>query len=343
MKKQKFFTGMREYIKNAGMKTTPRRFFSADSFWNQPLPRDVVIDARNEQYLKCLATEPTGGVHINASQFTIPVYSVDATTPRRRIRQRATTPEQQAKAVNQRREFRHGPGFGPEIPIPDGAVPDPAGDHHAAFVDWERGIAWDVWGANKLPDGTWESYTGMTYSIDGPGVFRTEDFPVETGDSIHYYGPSRAAGVPAIAGLAMYHEIVAGRIEHKLAFAARHNAYQEFCFPATWTDGRFPGGLPEGAVVQLDPDLDLRKFDLNPGARVIARALQEYGMVNTDGAAGTVVYAEGIYWDATRSWDGWFDENELKRIPIEYFRVVQLPSVIARGDGRKGLKLALPW
>jgi hypothetical protein len=323
--------------------TQRRRFFSADSFWNRPIPRDARTDARNEQYLKCLATEPTGGVHINASKFTIPVYDVDARTPLRRIRQKATTPEQQAKAVNARREFRHGPGFGPDVPIPDGAVPDPAGDHHAAFVDWERGMAWDVWGGEKLPDGAWESWTGMTYSIDGPGVFRIEDLPAELGDSIHYHGPSRAAGVPAIAGLAMHHEVVAGRIEHKLAMAARHNAYQEFCFPATWTDGRFPGGLPEGAVVQLDPDLDLGPFDLKPGARTIARALQEYGMVNVDGAAGTVVYAEGIYHDPSKSWDGWFDEQELKRIPIERFRVVALPPVTARGDGRRGLRLALPW
>ncbi len=323
--------------------STQRRFFSADSFWNTPIPADAATDARNEQYLKCLQAEPTGGLHINAHTFTIPVFEVDATTPLRCVKQRATSPEQQARAINQRCAFRHGTGFGPEIPIPAGAAPDPEGDHHAAFIDWTRGLAWDVWGGVVCDDGTWQSWTGMHYALDGPGVFQCSDFAAETGDSIHYHGPSRAAGVPAIAGLIMHWEVLAGRIEHKLAFAARYNAYQEFCFPATWTDGRFPGGVPEGAVMQLDPALDLRQFDLNPGAQVICRALQEYGMVNVDGAGGTVVYAEGLYHDPARSWDGLIDESELKRIPLSHFRVVQLQPVMTRGDGRIGLKNELPW
>lgn len=320
-----------------------RRLFSPDSFWNTPIAPGTPTDPRNDQYLRCLKAEPTGGLHLNASEFAVPVYDVDASTPLRRVGQRPSTPAQQAKSATSHREFRHGPGFGPELPIPDHAVPDPAGDAHAAFVDWDRGLIWDVWGGLKLPDGSWQSWTGMHYRLDGPGVFEPAGPAVETGDSIHYHGPSRAAGVPLIAGLIMHHEVVAGRIEHKLSFAARHNAYQEFAFPATWTDGRFPGGLPEGAVLQLDPDLDLDPFDLKPGARVICRALQEYGMVNVDGAAGTAVYAEGLYADPTRSWDGLFDEEELKRIPLDHFRVLLLPPVTARGDARHGLKLELPW
>ncbi len=126
-----------------------RRLFAADSFWNQPIPAGARTDARNEQFLRCLKAEPTGGLHINASKFAVPVYDVDEATPPRRVHQRATTPEQQAKSVTRNREFRHGPGFGPEAPIPGHAVPDPAGDAHAAFVDWDRGMAWDMWFALK--------------------------------------------------------------------------------------------------------------------------------------------------------------------------------------------------
>lgn len=319
-----------------------RRFFSPDSFWNQPIGADPEIDPRSDHYIACWAKEPTGGLHINAHAFTIPVYSVDDSTPRRLVRQMPTPPESQARSVTANREFRQGKGFGPEVPIPDQAIPDPDGDAHAAFVDWDRGLAWDMWRAEKLEDGTWQSYTGMHYSIDGPGVFRTSDFDVLNGDSIHYHGPGRAAGVPIIAGLTMHHEVTAGRIEHKLAFAARYNGYQVFTFPATWTDGRYVDGLPEGAVVQLDPDLDLEPFDLGPGGRVICRGLQEYGMVNVDGAAGTCVYVEGLYGDPDRSWAGLFDEDELKRIPVEHFRVLKLGPVVNKGDARKGLKLQLP-
>ena len=68
------------------------------------------------------------------------------------------------------------------------------------------------------------SSTARTGSLDGSGVWRTEDFAVRDGESIHFHGPSRAAGVPAIAGLIMLDEVLAGRIEHKIAFASHYNA-----------------------------------------------------------------------------------------------------------------------
>ena len=324
------------------MTSTPRRFFSDSSFWNQPIPANPAIDPRSDFYMRTWAMEPTGGLHLNMHEFTIPVYQVDASTPVLQVAQLPTPEKYRSKAVNRAWEFRHGPGFG-RVPIPGHAIPDPAGDKHAAFVDYQRGLAWDMWYALKREDGSWESWTGMHYSIDGPGVFHPSDFAAENGDSIHFHGPGRAAGVPIIAGLAMQHEILAGRIEHKLAFAARYNGYQVFTFPATWTDGRFVGGLPEGAVVQLDPGLNLAPFNLSPAAQVLCRALQEYGMVNVDGAGGTVLYLEGLYGDPVRSWDGILDDkDELKRIPVEHFRVLRIDSPVQLGDGRVGLKCELP-
>jgi len=323
--------------------TTRRRFFSNDSFWNQPIAPHQAIDPESEFYMRTWAKEPTGGLHMNMYEYTIPVYSVDDSTPRRTVGQLATPQRIIDSAVNKHKEFRHGKGFGPEIPIPDHAIADPAGDKHIAFVDWECGHVWDMWYAVKHDNGEWESYTGMEYDLDGPGIFRHSDFEAENGDSIHFHGPGRAAGVPIIGGLAMYHEIAAGKIEHKLAFAARYNGFQVHTFPATWTDGRYVGGLPEGAVVQLDPELDLDQFELCDASKVICRALQEYGMVNVDGARGTCVYLEGLYGDPERSWDGVIDdENELKRIPVTYFRVLKLENVVAMGDGRDGLRKELP-
>ena len=36
----------------------PRRFFSDDSFWNQPIAPDVAIDPRTERWVKLLETDP---------------------------------------------------------------------------------------------------------------------------------------------------------------------------------------------------------------------------------------------------------------------------------------------
>jgi hypothetical protein len=223
------------------------------------------------------------------------------------------------------------PDFGPEIPIPEDAMPDPARDSHMALVDWENRRAWDMWHARLRPDGEWETATGMAYSLDSTGVWKTEDFPIKNGESMHFHGPSRAAGVPAIAGLVLEQEVRAGRIEHKLSFASS-NVCQQFVWPATWTDGGREQGPLEGCVLQLDPGLDLDGFDLSPGARVIARAMQEYGAVNVDGARGNCIYAEGLYGHADRSWDDIMAPDDLRCIPMEHYRILKLENIVHKGD-----------
>ncbi len=307
-----------------------RRFFNEQSFWNQPIGPRPAIDPRSDELI-ALMDARQGAVHVNSEVFTIPVYSADASTPRRTVHQRPARDGLTGGLLQRERRYRQHPEFGRDVPIPDGAIPDPDNDAHLAIVDWERGLAWDMWRARVREDGQYESSTGMVYSIDSDGVWRTEDFPIANGESMHFHGPSRAAGVPAIAGLAMHHEIVAGRIEHKLAFAT-NNIRQEFVHPATWTDGAQDDGPREGCVIQLDPDLDLDDFDLSPGGRVIARAMQEYGAVDVDGARGNVVYAEGLYGQPGRSWDGLLTPHDLRCIPLKHYRILEMTGVVEKGD-----------
>lgn len=307
-----------------------RRFFSAESFWNTPLPANPEIDPRSEHCIQLLQTHvPRTGFWICHDYWTIPVYEVTKETPLRRIHQREVQPGETYKPSS---GFRHGPGFGPLIPVPDQkSVPSRESDAHLAFVDYERRLAWDMWAARWRADGELESFTGMAYSLDGPGVFDPALFPAKDGESIHWYGPSRHAGVPAIAGLILYEELRQGRIEHKLSFASCVNAFKEFVFPATWGDGKTPGGIPEGAVLQLDPALDLDRFPLSPAARTIARALQEYGMVDVDWGKGAGIYAEGLWGHPDRSWAGLLGDQDLVAIPFKHYRLLKLPPVTPKG------------
>jgi hypothetical protein len=200
-----------------------------------------------------------------------------------------------------------------------------------AIVDWQRNMAWDTWACRIREDGEYESYTGMVYPLDSDGVWSPDDFDAADGDSIHWHGPSRAAGVPAIAGLIMREEVQAGRIEHKLAFGCWQNARKQFVYPATWTDGFRDEGLPEGAVLQLDPDLDLDGFGLSAGAKVVARALQEYGCVDVDNARGNTLYAEGLQFKS-ESWRGLLDQEDLRAIPLKHYRVLKLGQIVPLGD-----------
>jgi len=314
-----------------------KRFFSETSFWNQPIGDNPEIDPRSDHFISLLKTEPTGNhFGINATKWTIPVYIADRSTPRVDIGYHYLSDQEKENWQSDRERFGHGGGFGNDVPIPAGATPDPEEDAHLAVVDWENMVAWDMWGLKKHEDGSWTSKTGMKYPLDGEGVFNTGDYDITDGESVHFHGPSRAAGVPAIAGLIMYDEVVSGRINHKLSCATRFNAKQEFVYPATWTDGFVVGGIPEGAVIQLDPGLDLDRFDLLPGEIVVARAMQEYGMVIVDVAGGSPIYAEGLWGHPDKSWSGILREWEggINTIPYDHYRVLKIPETVKKGDAR---------
>lgn len=313
-----------------------RRFFSDDSFWNQPIAPDARLDPRTERWVALLETEPTGlNFLVNSEQWTIPVYDVDSSTPLQDVGVLEISPAEKIRWHTQREHFGHGPGFD-RVPIPTDAMPDPQVDSHLALVDWERNLVWDMWSLVRNPDGTWKSATGMVYRADGSGVFSTQELGVQDGESVHFHGPSRASGVPAVAGLIMYDEVVAGEIRHKIAAASRFCAYREFVFPAAWTDGIQEGGIPQGTVIQLDPALDLSQFELTREERIVCVALQRYGMVLVDMAQGQPIYAEGLWGHPGKSWDGKLPHGEggLTKIPYHHFRMLESGPVTRKGDTR---------
>jgi hypothetical protein len=313
----------------------PRRFFSDDSFWNQPIAAGAETDPRTERWIRLLETEPgKENWLINCEQWTVPVYEVDASTPPVKVGFHYLNAEEKRIWHTQQEHFGHGKGFD-LVPIPKEATPDPRGDAHLAAVDWKRNLVWDMWALKKSPDGSWSSATGMVYAANGPGVFRTADLGVPDGESVHFHGPSRASGVPAVAGLILYDEVRSGKIRHKIAAASRFCAYKEFVFPAAWTDGFTEGGIPEGTVIQLDPGLDLSAFPLTPEERIVCAALQRYGMVLVDLAQGQPIYAEGLWGHPGKSWKGKLrSSGGLSTIPYRHYRMLKMGPVTHEGDGR---------
>jgi hypothetical protein len=312
-----------------------QRFFNDSSFWNQPIPLNAETDPRNAGWIKLWETEPTGiNFKLNCDKWTIPVYEVDSTTPVYKVGLRYLSQEEKIHWHTSKAHFGHGKGFD-SIPIPKTASPDPEADSHMAVIDRERKLVWDMWALSKDSAGSWKSATGMVYPLNGPGVFFTEDIGVQDGESVHFYGPSRAAGVPAIAGLIMYDEVMEGAINHKIAAASRFCGFREFVYPAAWTDGFTEGGIPEGATIQLNPNLDLTKFDLTKEEIILCRALQKYGMVLVDIAQGQAIYAEGLWGQPGKSWNGKLREiGGISNIPYKSYRVLKIENSVKKGDGR---------
>ncbi len=324
-----------------------KRFFNDSSFWNQPIEPAPAIDPASRELLAFLAKHDDRGFWINLNRWTIPIYEVNASTPRRKVHRRFHPGsdgsfQRSVPYLHANHPMGHGRDFSADaqaglIPIPDHARPDPEDDSHIALVDSEGGWIWDMWAVRIRPDGDWECNSGMKYRLDGSGVFDRSEFAVRNGESIHPYGPSRAAGVPALAGTIMHDEILAGRIAHKLGFATQAAGLQRFVHPpACWTDGGWDEGLPEGAVVQLDPALDLDSLGLSPSGRVVARALQAYGAVCVDVCGGHALYGEGLYADDRgRTWRGLLSENDVVGIPLDHFRVLKMEGIVRQGMGRR--------
>ena len=287
-------------------KEWPWRPFSADSPWNTPIGPNPAIDPDSAAMIATLAAcQSQGRFYINIDEWTIPVYYANANTPT------YTVP-----CLN---EWGCGPGFGPEVPIPDGAMPDPQEDSHMAVVDLSRNLSWDMWGAKDLGDG-WQTTTGFTFDLTSTGV-QTDGI-----------GSARGSGFPLLGGLIRLEEIQRGYINHALAMAYDYPRSNVYVYPASMTDGK--GGanaIPEGGRIQLDPALDLDSLGLTPAGRVIARALQEYGAYVGDNAGGIVLYAEGLYGKPGQTWNGVLAYNDLVNIPGSSFRVLKLPPLKTNG------------
>jgi hypothetical protein len=92
--------------------------------------------------------------------------------------------------------------------------------------------------------------------------------------------------------------------------------------------------IPEGAHLQLDPSLteqDFNAMGLDPVGKIIARALQKYGMVLVNAAGRTKIYIENLADNpyATEQWsdpDLGLTARSIANIPYTSFRVLALPE-----------------
>ncbi|MBN1487729.1 MAG: hypothetical protein JW981_08815, partial [Anaerolineae bacterium] len=249
----------------------PGRWFSEASPWNTPIETNPSIDPNSATMIATFKTSGNDGkVYINLDQWTIPVYYADENTPLHTVR-----------CVNPWGVC--GSGFGENVPIPPEAMPDPTSDGHMVVVDQSRQLSWDMYQAQKVGD-SWQVLWGYVFDLQEDGVQ-----PDGTGSC-------RGSGFPLVAGLIMKEEIEEGYIDHALVMAYNSPREGVYVNPASTTDGRGgPNTIPEGARIQLDPNLDLDSLGLSPRAQVVARALQEYGAYMGDIAGGIALFGEGLY------------------------------------------------
>ena len=289
--------------------------YSKTSIWNTPIGPSPKYDVHSEEMVANLRLSNDGRIITAGEAYNYPVYFANEQTPRWDVPcliNRCTIASSDQNIIRT--------DMVQNVPIPVDAQPGEDTDARMIIIDKVTHTEYDLTKARRTPTG-WTAGTVSIYNILWDGT------PV--GHS------SRGSGIPALAGLLRPWEIRQGRIEHALAFGYMETVIEKCVFPASKTDGKstLPFAIPEGARLQLDPSLTEADFDqmgLDGTGKMIARALQEYGMILVDTSGSFKIYVEDLINNPFIR-ENWTDpdlnltKESIYNIPYTAFRVLELP------------------
>lgn len=274
--------------------------FAATSPWRQTISPNPTIDPNSASMIAYVTAEPA--LFANLVEFGIPIHTA-----------RGGTRAHEVGCAN----FDWGvcPFDGRPVFIPESAEPNSGSDGVLVTVHGASGKIFEFWQAKKSGD-EWSTGWGAVNSLHGSG----------------WGGAATGSGASRLGGVIRVSEIAAGDIPHALALQT-NNACATFRPPALKSDGTSTREdcIPEGALLQLDPALDLSELSLTPGQLAVATAMQRYGgyvmdsggtplsvsfELDTDAAPGTVgatYEAAGFRWDY----------DAMENIPWDKLRVLK--------------------
>jgi hypothetical protein len=234
--------------------------FPAGNVWNQDISAlPVASDSSTLLTTIGLST----GLHPDFGSYRgygIPINTVAGTRTKVRVR------------------FDYGPESdkGP-YPIPLHPKIEASSDHHMLIVDRDACRLYEMWNVRHTSTG-WRAGSGAIWDMNS-NALRPDGWT-----------SADAAGLPILPGLVRYREVAAGMIDHALRFTAPKTRSAHI-YPARHDAGSGSSSSlpPMGLRVRLKASFDVSQ--LSPQARVIAIALQRYGMILADN--GSPWYVSG--------------------------------------------------
>lgn len=179
-----------------------------------------------------------------------------------------------------------------DVPIPSYAdTTTECADQPITIYERATDTLWEMMGAYKDDDdGEWHAYYGgkIVGVAQNPGHWESL---ADGGFGTHY--GATATSLPMTAGLQWIDELVAGEIDHAVSFIMKAPA-PCWRFPAQRMDGKTtlshpldaPNGTlnnplapPYGAKLRLPASLDVDALPVSRYTKVLAHAVQRYGMV----------------------------------------------------------------
>jgi hypothetical protein len=194
------------------------------------------------------------------------------------------------------------------MPVPKNApiegYPKPGdGDRHVLVLDRDNCWLYELYDSHLQTDGSWKAGSGAVWDL-----LNDEQRP-------YTWTSADAAGLPIFPGLARYHEVASGQIQHALRFTLQYSQ-TAFTLPASHWAGNSTNvyAAPMGMRMRLKSSYDISSFP--PQSQVILAALKKYGMIMADN--GSSMFISG---DPDNRWNN-NDLSTLKQVPASAFEVV---------------------
>jgi PKD repeat protein len=278
--------------------------FPPDHIWNVPVDQ-LPVDPRSADYVSRIGTtkylHPDFGSGLyEGAPMGIPYNSVNRSVPKQTV------------VFDYEDESDPGPYPVPANPLIEGGGGSD-GDRHLLMLSTDEKVLYELYAAEKQPDGTWHAGSGAVFDLNGYGL-RPDGWT-----------STDAAGLAVLPGLVRYEEVAAGKITHAIRFTAP-KTQRAYVWPArhyasSITDPAYP---PMGQRFRLKASFDTSGYPYQ--ARVILEALKKYGMILSD---------NGGAWYITGSPDdGWNNDalHTLQQVKGSDFEAVDESSLMINPD-----------
>jgi hypothetical protein len=309
-------SGSTGWTDGAGLETvTASRFFQQPSTWYQKISPTPVIYPDSAAIINNIR-QHSDALGISYGKFSHPIFYArpDTATTAVQVSRKAPT----AKAL----------GW-VDVPIPNEARPAGFGtsgysDGHMTIISHDRKYAWDFYQAEREVTSfgiLWKASYLRRWDLSRDGINSPYDA----------LGSVKLCPFPILHGLVTHDEMKRAYIDHAMIFSVNN---QKTNYWGRYPCETFGGGSntnsnpPQGGMrIQLDPSVNIDALGLSPPGKIVARALQEYGMISAD-SAGTRdfdIYFENLDFRPDKaSWRGLLP-GDLPKIPKDRLRVVESP------------------
>ena len=236
------------------------QIFPSDYIWNVPIDT-MPVDASSADYINTMGFDDHVHLLFGSAFPGMPYNVVDSTQAKQYV------------------SFEY-PKLADNVPypIPDNPLmentddPDSCtGDCHMLILDRDTNFLYELWAAERQPDGTWTAGHGAAFDLSDYSLKSTG---------------ADASFMPMLPGLLRYDEVASGSITHALRFATPETRY-DYIWPARSIGSLDPNPArpPFGQRFRLKESFDTSGYGSQ--AKVILEGLKKYGMILSDNAMPT--------------------------------------------------------